>query len=114
MGSILVFTTFDAEVNCTEQELAIFDPPNGSTCQEYLTSYMSGIGARTNLLNPSDSTGCRVCQYRVGSDYLADLNLPDYYYGWRDAAIVALFVVSGYCMVYLLMKLRTKRSKTAE
>ena len=42
------------------------------------------------------------------------INLKDYYYGWRDAAIVVLFVVSSYGMVYLLMKLRTKRSKTAE
>ncbi|KAH8589304.1 hypothetical protein B0O99DRAFT_523271, partial [Bisporella sp. PMI_857] len=99
---------------CSERELAIFDPPNGSTCAQYLTGYMSGIGSRANLLNPDDASSCRVCQYRVGSDYLATLNLNDYYFGWRDAAIVGLFVISSYGMVYALMKLRTKRSKTAE
>jgi ATP-binding cassette subfamily G (WHITE) protein 2 (SNQ2) len=114
MGSLLTFTTFDEPVRCTEQEFAIFNPPNSQTCGEYLAGYMQGMGARSNLTNPDALEGCRVCQYRSGSDYLATLNLPDYYYGWRDAGIVALFVFSSYAMVYLLMKLRTKRSKTAE
>ena len=114
MGSLLVFTTFDVQVKCTENELSIFDPPSGRTCGEYLTSYMQGMGSRTNLLNPSASAGCRVCQYTVGSDYLNTLNLGEYYYGWRDAGIVALFSFSGYGLVYALMKLRTKATKTAE
>jgi ABC-type multidrug transport system ATPase subunit/ABC-type multidrug transport system permease subunit len=114
MGSLLVFTSFDAEVNCKESEFAIFDPPSNSTCLEYLTPYLNGMGTRTNLVNPGATEGCRVCEYRVGSDYLATINLPEYYYGWRDAAIVVLFALSGYGLVYGLMKLRTKRSKTAE
>jgi ABC-type multidrug transport system ATPase subunit/ABC-type multidrug transport system permease subunit len=114
MGSLLTFTTFSAPVYCAEAEFAIFDPPAGQTCQQYLTPYQSGMGARTNLTNPGATSGCRVCEYRSGSDYLYDINLLDYYYGWRDAGIVVLFAVSSYAMVYLLMKLRTKRSKTAE
>ena len=114
MGSLLVFTSFDAPVNCAEKEFAVFNPPANETCQTYLTSYLSGIGSRANLVNPDATESCRVCEYRVGGDYLATINLPDYYYGWRDAAIVTLFVFSGYILVYVLMKLRTKRSKTAE
>lgn len=114
MGSLLTFTTFDAPVVCQLQEFAIFDPPNGTSCGEYLAAYQRGLGARTNLTNPDATQGCRVCEYSRGSDYLAALNLEDYYYGWRDAALVAMFAVSGYVLVYLLMKLRTKRSKTAE
>lgn len=114
MGSLLVFTTFDAEVKCKEREFAIFDTPNNATCLEYLTPYMNGMGARSNLVNPEATSGCKVCEYRVGSDYLSVINLPEYYYGWRDAGVVALFAVTGYMLVYGLMKLRTKRSKTAE
>ena len=114
MGSLLVFTTFDAPVRCAESEFALFNPPAGQTCGEYLADYMMGMGHRANLTNADANSGCKVCQYRDGSDYLATINLPDYYYGWRDAAIVSLFAVSSYAMVYLLMKLRTKRSKTAE
>ena len=112
IGSLLTFTTWDAPVHCAKSEFAIFDPPPNSTCAEYLAPYQSGIGARTNLTNPDATSACHVCKYRYGSDYLSALNLADYYYGWRDAALVALFVVSGYILVYLLMKLRTKQSKT--
>jgi ABC-type multidrug transport system permease subunit len=114
MGSLLVFTIFDAPVQCAESEFAIFNPPANETCQSYLANYLSGAGSRANLVNPDATASCRVCEYRVGSDYLAKLNLPDYYYGWRDAALVVLFACVGYALVYALMKLRTRKSKTAE
>ena len=114
MGSLLVFTTFDAEIACAESEFAIFNPPSGETCSQYLASYMQGMGARTNLTNPAATSGCRVCQYTRGSDYLSTVNLGEYYYGWRDAAICVIFALSSYAMVFLLMKLRTKASKKAE
>jgi ABC-type multidrug transport system permease subunit len=104
MGSLLVFTTWGVEVDCNESELAIFDTPNaGQTCGEYLSEYLMGFGARSNLLNPEDTSACRVCQYRTGQDYLYTLNLEEYYFGWRDAAIVVLFAFSSYGCVYLLM-----------
>lgn len=103
MGSMLVFTTFDSPVVCKRDELAIFDTPSGQTCAEYLADYMMGLGSRTNLLNPEATSGCEVCQYTRGSDYLMTLNLKDYYFGWRDAAIVALFALSSYGCVYALM-----------
>ncbi|CAG8003807.1 unnamed protein product [Penicillium olsonii] len=114
MGSMLVFGLFDRNVECTDQEYALFSPPNGSTCIEYLGDYMQTIGARMNLVNPDATSDCRVCQYTRGSDYLVTVNLNDYYYGWRDTGIVALFVISSYGLVFALMKLRTKASKKAE
>jgi ABC-type multidrug transport system permease subunit len=114
MGGMLTFTVWDAPVNCAESEFARFDPPDGSTCAQYLATYLQGMGASNNLVNPDATSGCKVCQYRNGSDYLRVLNLQDYYYGWRDAAIVVIFAMSSYVMVYLLMKLRTKTSKKAE
>lgn len=114
MGGLLVFNVWDTEVNCKESEFAIFDPPNGTTCINYLKDYMETIGARMNLVNPDATEGCRVCEYTHGSDYLYNLNLKEYYYGWRDIGIVAIFAISSYALVYLLMKLRTKASKKAE
>ena len=114
MSSLLVFTTWDVPVTCRESELAIFSPSAGQTCGEYLSSYQSsGLGAGTQLLNPGATADCRVCQYRTGADYLRPLNLAEKYYGWRNAGIVALFSVSSYLLVYLMMKLRTKSTKTA-
>ncbi|KAL2857263.1 ABC-2 type transporter-domain-containing protein [Aspergillus pseudoustus] len=114
MGSLLTFTVFDVDIKCRESEFATFDPPNGSTCADYLSIFMQGMGARSNLVNPEATEGCQVCQYTRGSDYLYNLNLLDYYYGWRDVGIIAIFVFSSYALVYGLMKLRTKASKKAE
>ncbi|KAK0614906.1 ABC-2 type transporter-domain-containing protein [Bombardia bombarda] len=114
MGSVLVFDLWDAEINCNDLEFAIFDPPNSTTCGEYLTAYMQGLGASSNLINPNATASCRVCQYSSGSDYLKTINLMEYYYGWRDAAIVVIFALSSYALVFGLMKLRTKTSKKAE
>ncbi|KAF1833952.1 ABC transporter [Decorospora gaudefroyi] len=114
MGALLVFTDFDWDVQCAESEFARFNPPAGQTCAQYLQAWMAGPGSRTNLVNPGATSDCRVCQYTRGSDYLYTVNLNDYVYGWRDAAICVLFAMSGYALVYLLMKLRTKASKRAE
>lgn len=113
MGALLIFTDFDTPISCSESEYAVFDPPYG-TCGEYLTGYMEGLGSRANLTNPDATKGCRVCQYTRGSDYLNVVNLEDYYYGWRNAAICVIFAISSYLLVYILMKLRTKASKKAE
>ncbi|KAL1306318.1 hypothetical protein AAFC00_004397 [Neodothiora populina] len=116
MDSLLTFGLFDVEIICKPGEYALFDTPTGQTCASYLADYMSpsGQGSRTFLKNAEATSGCQVCQYRLGSDYLATLNIFDYYFGWRDAAIVVIFVLAGYGGVYGLMKLRTKASKTAD
>ncbi|KAK2771973.1 hypothetical protein FQN53_004832 [Emmonsiellopsis sp. PD_33] len=114
MGSMLVFTVYDTDVKCTDREFAVFNPPNGTTCGDYLANFLNGPGASMNLVNPEAVSSCRVCQYSKGKDYLATLNLNEYYYGWRDAGIVVIFAFSSYALVYGLMKLRTKMSKKAE
>ncbi|KAM0670779.1 hypothetical protein ACQRIT_006673 [Beauveria bassiana] len=116
MGSILTFTMWGQDVKCKESEFARFDPPSGQSCSQYLDSYLhsQGPGAVANLVNPDATSDCKVCTYTKAQDYLRTLNLNEYYYGWRDAAIVVLLVFSSYILVYVLMKLRTKRSKQAE
>lgn len=113
MGALLVFADFDTSVKCSDGEFARFSPPSGETCAAYLADYLHGLGSRANLVNPDATADCRVCEYQRGSDYLYTLNLIDYFVGWRDAAICVIFALSSYSMVFLLMKLRTKASKTA-
>ncbi|PSK38472.1 Brefeldin A resistance protein [Elsinoe australis] len=114
MGGFLTFTVFDKQVLCAESEFAIFDTPSGQTCASYLADYLQGMGMHANLTNPEATGQCRVCQYSRGSDYLQTVNINDYYYGWRDIGICVIFAISGYALVYGLMKLRTKASKKAE
>ncbi|ODM18849.1 hypothetical protein SI65_05466 [Aspergillus cristatus] len=114
MSSLLVFTTWDKPVHCKPEELAVFDPAPNQTCGEYLDMYQLGMGVATSLLNPDDTTDCRVCQYTEGGDYLRTLNLEERYYGWKNAGIVVVFVIGIYGLVFLMMKLRTKATKKAK
>ena len=43
MGALLVFVDFDREIQCKESEFAIFNPPQGQSCAEYLAPYLSLI-----------------------------------------------------------------------
>ncbi|KAJ6134562.1 hypothetical protein N7523_000884 [Penicillium sp. IBT 18751x] len=113
VSGMLTFGLWDAKVTCNEDEFALFDPVNG-TCAQYLKDYMAGAGSMVNLVNPDATSGCKVCEYTNGSDFLRTLNINHYYVGWRDAAITVIFAISGYALVFGLMKLRTKASKKAE
>ncbi|KAJ5889084.1 hypothetical protein N7495_009125 [Penicillium taxi] len=114
-GSLLTFAIWGVDVNCAEKEFALFDPPSGQTCQSYLTDYLnSTAGSTANLVNPSATSDCKVCEYTTGQDYLGTLNIKHYYYGWRDIGICVIFALSSYATVYLMMRLRTKASKKAE
>ncbi|PGH13712.1 hypothetical protein AJ80_06217 [Polytolypa hystricis UAMH7299] len=112
VSGMLTFSIWGADVTCNDDEFARFDPTNG-TCAEYLSDYMSGGGWKVNLANPDATADCRVCQYRDGSDFLSTLNINHYYVGWRNAGITVIFAISGYALVFGLMKLRTKASKKA-
>jgi ABC-type multidrug transport system ATPase subunit/ABC-type multidrug transport system permease subunit len=114
MGALLVFTDWDWPIQCTESEFAVFDPPSGQTCAQYLEAWLGGPGSANNLVNGDATADCRVCQYREGKDYLATINLGEHVFGWRDAGICVLFAFSSYALVYALMKLRTKATKRAE
>lgn len=110
----MVFTIWDKPVICKDNELALFDPPAGQTCAQYLSAYQNGMGAASNLLNPNARSACQVCQYTTGADYLHTLNLDDKYFGWRNAGLIVVFVFGIYGIVYLMMKLRTKQTKKIE
>lgn len=115
MSSLLVFTSWGQDVQCKGSEFAVFDPPNGTTCGAYLADYMrDGLGAASNLVNPDATESCKVCSYTLAQDYLRTMHIDEYYYGWRDTGIIVIFVFSSYSLVYIMMKLRTKTSKTAQ
>ncbi|KAM5356965.1 hypothetical protein ACJ41O_003611 [Fusarium nematophilum] len=114
MGSLIIFSSWDLSIQCSDDEFAVLSPPDELSCGEYLSSYLTTGGVAGNLINPGNTLFCLVCPYRKSSNYFWTLDLKEYYYAWRDAGVVALFVLSSYSLVFLLMKLRTKASKTAE
>ncbi|KAK8853032.1 hypothetical protein IAR55_003733 [Kwoniella newhampshirensis] len=111
MGALLVFPLWDVEVQCKPEEFGIFDPPSGQTCGQYLETFLTY--ATGYLENPNDTSECHYCGYSKGEEYLASMNLTKHLDGWRDLLITLLFVLTSYGMVFLLLKLRSHKSKMA-
>ncbi|KAL8278573.1 hypothetical protein RQP46_009065 [Phenoliferia psychrophenolica] len=111
MGALLVFPIWDSPVVCSKKELGTFFPPAGQTCGAYMAPFLA-----TNpgyITNDAATDMCEYCPYSVGSEYLAQRNLSKHIDGWRDICITLIFVLSSYSLVFVLMKLRSKKSKSA-
>ncbi|KAJ5954284.1 hypothetical protein N7501_008563 [Penicillium viridicatum] len=86
------------EVQCSADEMAVFDPPSGQTCQQYLTEYLNTSPGY--LTNPNASQGCTYCPYSVGDDFAETLH---FFYGdrWRDWAVFLGFCLTNFLLVFV-------------
>ncbi|EXJ78566.1 hypothetical protein A1O1_08967 [Capronia coronata CBS 617.96] len=94
-------------VECARNELAVFDPPSGQTCREYLAAYLDG-GAPGRLYNPSATAGCEYCPLTSADQFLAGSNI---YYSerWRNFGIGFAYIafnIFACIMLYYLFRVR--------
>ncbi|KAI1611046.1 ABC multidrug transporter [Exophiala viscosa] len=94
-------------VECAQNEKAIFDPPSGQTCAQYLAEYLRA-GAPGQLLNPSATTSCEYCPLTSADQFLAS---SDIYYSqrWRNFGIGFIYIffnIFGCIMLYYLFRVR--------
>lgn len=100
IGGVLAATLSGISVECTSDETAHFNAPPGQTCGSYAGAFAESAGGK--LLNPSATQDCQYCQYSVGDQYLAGLNINP---GdkWRDFGIFFMFVCTNYMLVYFFI-----------
>ncbi|KAK7415703.1 hypothetical protein QQX98_005738 [Neonectria punicea] len=110
-GGLLGPVIWDVEVNCRAEEFTSFSAPDGQTCGEYMADFLSSNVGYVADFNATEN--CQYCAYSTGADYAKTFNLQQEYYGWRDTGITALFCISSYALVFLMMKLRSKKTKSA-
>ena len=94
-------------INCADNELAIFDPPSGSTCADYLTRFIDA-GAPGNLLNPSATADCRYCPVQSSDQFLESVRIS-YSTRWRDFGIgwaYILFNIAAAVLLYYVFRVR--------
>ncbi|KAF9875080.1 ABC multidrug transporter [Colletotrichum karsti] len=103
--------SWGVEVECQPNELTHIPLPSNSTCGEYISEFLSSNAGY--VVDSANDTSCAYCPYSTGADYMRTMNINDSSYGWRGVGITALFCVSSYALVFLMMKLRTKTTKTA-
>ena len=59
----------DLPINCNTDEVSVFQPPNGTSCGDYASSFLQS--ATGYLLNPDSSSGCEYCRYKDGQSYVS-------------------------------------------
>jgi ABC-type multidrug transport system permease subunit len=129
VGGLFGPVVWDVKVKCEASEFVKFTAPSGQTCGDYMADFLA---TQAGYLLDANSTGtCSFCQYAQGADYAKTFNIRENYYIWRDVStpclnppvsitdfivqtgITALFCISSYALVFLMMKLRSKKTKSA-
>lgn len=100
ISGVLAATLNDIPVQCTASEAAHFNPQPSQTCIEYAGAFAESAGGY--LRNPQATMDCQYCQYSVGNQYLASLNI-DAADKWRDFGIFLIFVFSNWFLVYFFI-----------
>jgi ATP-binding cassette, subfamily G (WHITE), member 2, PDR len=69
VGGLAAISLHGREVECASNELAVFDPPNGQTCEQYLAPYLEQ--APGQLYNGAATSRCEYCPISNGDQFLA-------------------------------------------
>lgn len=100
-------------VRCADNELAVFNPPTGQTCQAYLAKYFA-MGAQGELYNPAATAGCRYCPAKSSNQYLASVGVyPSQ--AWRNFGIgwayIAFNVFAAIALYYFFRVRKSRRGR---
>lgn len=87
----------DVKVECSSGDVAVFDPPIGSSCKEYLGSYLELNPGY--LSNPNATEACTYCPYSVGDEYAKTLHFFFKDRG-RDAGVFLAFCVTNFVLLF--------------
>jgi ATP-binding cassette subfamily G (WHITE) protein 2 (PDR) len=90
VGGIVATQLHERAVDCSAEETAIFDAPEGMTCGAYMERYLAA--APGVLQNHGDSSGCRYCPLAVADQYLAESEI---YWSdrWRNFGIMWAYIL---------------------
>ncbi|CAI4331039.1 BAQ_1a_G0008910.mRNA.1.CDS.1 [Saccharomyces cerevisiae] len=89
-------------VVCKKKELNYFNPPNGSTCGEYMKPFLEK--ATGYIENPDATSDCAYCIYEVGDNYLTHIG-SKYSYLWRNFGFYWIYIffniIAMICVYYV-------------
>ncbi|KAK1143727.1 hypothetical protein N8T08_006128 [Aspergillus melleus] len=106
IGGMAATQLHGRKVVCSTEELAIFDPPSGQTCQQYLGGMLEAAGGQ--LMNPDTTKECNYCSLSVADEYMATVGI--YWTDrWRNFGLLWVFIVFNILMatvLYYLFRIR--------
>ncbi|RDL33925.1 putative ABC1 transport protein [Venustampulla echinocandica] len=86
-------------LTCSNNELAIMQPPAGMTCGQYLQPFGSATGG--SIYNPGATSNCHYCAVSNADQYLASVSIS-YNTRWRDYGIGFAYIIFNVFMTVLL------------
>jgi ATP-binding cassette, subfamily G (WHITE), member 2, SNQ2 len=98
VGGMVVTELQDRPVVCQPSEFNNFTAPPGQSCGQYMAAFFAAGGP--GYLANNQTSDCAYCAYKVGQEFFAPLEL-DYANRWRDLGIMAAFVGSNLCLLFL-------------
>ncbi|KAM5437048.1 GTPase-activating protein [Microsporum ferrugineum] len=112
VGGLAATTLHSREVRCAQNELAVFDPPRGATCAQYLQEFVQA-GVPGSLYNPTSNSQCEYCPLSSGDQFLAGSEI---YWSdrWRNFGIGWAYIVFNICAtvaLYYLIRVRRSSGK---
>ncbi|KAF5667190.1 atpase [Fusarium heterosporum] len=106
-------TIANAPVTCAANEIIHFKPINGSTCKEFLSSYISSNGGYLVGDSGSSTSECEYCPMASTNTFLKRINV-DYDNRWRNFGLLWAYVIfncAAAVTIYWLVRV-PRKSKT--
>lgn len=100
------------QVICSDNELAVMQPPAGDTCGSYLQSYATAAGG--SIYNPEAMADCQYCSSSNADQFLSSVAIS-YTTRWRDYGIVFVYIFFNIFMavlLYYLIRVRKSSGKS--
>ncbi|KAJ5706894.1 hypothetical protein N7488_006695 [Penicillium malachiteum] len=98
------------EIKCSSSEMAVFDPPSGQTCGQYLAEYLTTQVGK--LHNPDATASCQYCSVTTADEYLSGEQI---YWSdrWRNFGLFWAYVIFDIAMaIALYYFFRVKKRKS--
>lgn len=99
IGGIVGTELHGREIDCSDVELNVFNPPQGTTCGRYLQPFLSQ--APGALKNPEATTQCQYCSARNADQILAGSDIF-WTERFRNFGIMWAYIVFNVFMAILL------------
>ncbi|RNJ55743.1 hypothetical protein D7B24_008171 [Verticillium nonalfalfae] len=87
----------DAPMHCAPNEFVTFSAPNGSTCAEYASEYLTQNGG---YLDNPQSSDCSYCSMSNTNEYLSSISV-NFANRWRDFGIMWAFCMFNTSLAFL-------------
>lgn len=110
IGGIVGTILHDRAITCSSSELSLFDPPQGQTCGQYLSTFLETAPGK--LYNPDDTSSCGYCAMSNGDQFLEGVSISwdERYQNFGIMWSYIVFNIFLAVLLYYLFRVRSWKS----